>query len=121
MNVLRENKQVGGLQSSSILYMEVYKLPHISKRSWGSVSMIKMKTVLIWKVILRKVISRWAIGHEKFSDFSGAEKLAIVDEEFSDLNGTEKNDQTKAQIETNGSRKHQTSEFYCEKIEAKAK
>ena len=45
----------------------------------------------------------------------------MVDEEFSDLKGTEKKDQTKAQIETNGSRKHQTSELYCEIIEGNAK
>ena len=43
MNVLKEYKQIGDLQSSSTLYMAVENYPTFSKRSGGSMLTIKMK------------------------------------------------------------------------------
>ena len=92
VNVLKEYKQIGDLQSSSTLYMAVDKLPQVLKGKWWFCVDHKDE---YWPdlVVFEKWLSRIAFVHEGFSAFKGERKKKTEE----------------AQRETNGSRKHRTS------------
>ena len=70
VNVLKEYKQIGGLQSSSTLYMAVDNLPQILKEKWWFFVEDKDED---WPdlIMFEKWLSRIAILHEVFSAFKG--------------------------------------------------
>ena len=92
MNVLKEYKQIGDLQSSSTLYMAVDKLPQVLKEKWWFYIDDKDED---WPdlILFEKWLSRIAFVHEGFSFFKESEEKKTEE----------------AQIETNGSRNHRTS------------
>ena len=70
MNVLKEYKQIGDLQSSSTLYMAVDKLPQILKEKWWFYVDDKDEDWLDL-IMFEKWLSRIAFVHEGFSAFKG--------------------------------------------------
>ena len=70
VNVLKEYKQIGDLQSSSILYMAVDKLPQVLKEKWRFYVDDKDED---WPdlIMFEKWLSRIALVHEGFSAFKG--------------------------------------------------
>ena len=88
MNVLKEYRHIGDLQSSSTLYMAVDKLPQALKEKWWFYVDGKDED---WPdlFMFEKWLSRMAFVHEEFSSFIG--------------------EQNATQIEKNDSRRHRTS------------
>ena len=70
VNVLKEYKQIGHLQSSSTLYMAVDKLPQVLKEKWWFYVDDKDED---WPdlILFEKWLSRIAFVHEGFSAFKG--------------------------------------------------
>ena len=70
VNVLKEYKQIGDLQSSSTLYMAVDKLPQVLKEKWWFYVDDKDED---WPdlIMFEKWLSRIAFLHEGFSAFKG--------------------------------------------------
>ena len=70
VNVLKEYKQIGDLQSSSTLYMAVDKLPQVLKEKWWFYVDDKDED---WPdlIMFEKWLSRIAFVHEGFSAFKG--------------------------------------------------
>ena len=70
VNVLKEYKQIGDLQSSSTLYMAVEKLPQVLKEKWLFYVDDKDED---WPdlIMFEKRLSRIAFVHEGFSVFKG--------------------------------------------------
>ena len=70
VNVLKEYKQIGDLQSSSTLYMAVDKLPQVLKEKWRFYVDDKDED---WPdlIMFEKWLSRIALVHEGFSAFKG--------------------------------------------------
>ena len=70
VNVLKEYKQIGDLQSSSTLYMAVDKLPQVLKEKWWFYVDDKDED---WPdlIMFEKWLSRMAFVHEGFSAFKG--------------------------------------------------
>ena len=70
VNVLKEFKQIGDLQSSSTLYMAVDKLPQVLKEKWWSYVDDKDED---WSdlIMFEKWLSRIALVYEGFSAFKG--------------------------------------------------
>ena len=91
VNVLKEYKHIGDLQSSSTLYMAVDKLPQVLKKNGGSTSMTKTRTCLILSC-LKNGYLEWHSCMKDFQRLTGNKK---------------KTDTTK--IEKNDSRRHRTS------------
>ena len=91
VNVLKEYKRIGDLQSSSTLYMAIDKLPQVLKEKWCFYVDDKDDD---WPdlIMFEKWLSRIAFVHEGFSRRESEEKKT-----------------EEAQIETNGSRKRRTS------------
>ena len=73
VNVLKEYKQIGDLQSSSTLYMAVDKLPQVLKEKWWFYVDDKDED---WPdlIMFEKWLSRMACVHEGFSAFKGERK-----------------------------------------------
>ena len=73
MNVLKEYKHIGDLQSTSTLYMAVDKLPQVLKEKWWFYVDDKDED---WPdlIMLEKWLSRMAFVHEGFSAFKGERK-----------------------------------------------
>ena len=73
MNVLKEYKHIGDLQSSSTLYMAVDKLPQVLKEKWWFYVDDKDED---WPDLIKfeKWLSRMAFVHEGFSAFKGERK-----------------------------------------------
>ena len=92
VNVLKEYKQIGDLQSSSTLYMAVKNLPQVLKEKWWFCVDDKDED---WPdlILFKKWLSRVAFVHEGFQPLRESEEKKAEE----------------AQIETNGSRKHRTS------------
>ena len=69
VNVLKEYKQIGNLQSSSTLYKAVDKLPQVLKEKWFYVDQKDED----WPdlIMFEKWLSRIAFVHEGFSAFKG--------------------------------------------------
>ena len=70
VNLLREYKQIGDLQSSSTLYMAVDKLSQVLKEKWWFYVDDKSKD---WShlIMFEKRLSRIAFVHDGFSAFNG--------------------------------------------------
>ena len=70
VNVLKEYKPIGDLQSSSTLYMAVYKLPHIIKEKWWFYVDDKDED---WPnlIMFEQWLSGLAFAHKVFSAFKG--------------------------------------------------
>ena len=70
VNVLKEQKRIGDLQSSSTLYIAVDKLPQILKEEWWFYVDDKDKD---WpdQIIFEKWLSKRAFVHEGLSAFKG--------------------------------------------------
>ena len=70
VNVLKEYKQIGDLQSSSTLYMAVDKLPQVLKEKWWFYVDDKDED---WPdlIMFEKRLSRIAFVHKGFSAFKG--------------------------------------------------
>ena len=73
VNVLKEYKQIGDLQSSSTLYMAVDKLPQVLKEKWWFYVDDKDED---WTdlIMFEKWLSRIAFVHEGFSAFKGVRR-----------------------------------------------
>ena len=73
VNVLKEYKHIGDLQSSSTLYMAVDKLPQILKEKWWFYVDDKDED---WPdlIMIENWLSRMAFVHEGFSSFKGEQK-----------------------------------------------
>ena len=73
VNVLKEYKHIGDLQSSSTLYMAVDKLPQVLKEKWWFYVDDKDED---WPdlIMFEKWLSRMAFVHEGFSAFKGERK-----------------------------------------------
>ena len=73
VNVLKEYKHIGDLQSSSTLYMAVDKLPQVLKEKWWFYVDDKDED---WPdlIMFEKWLSRLAFVHEGFSAFKGERK-----------------------------------------------
>ena len=72
VNVLKEYKHIGDLQSSSTLYMAVDKLPQVLKEKWRFYVDDKDED---WSdLMFEKWLSRMAFVHEGFSAFKGERK-----------------------------------------------
>ena len=73
VNVLKEYKHIGDLQSSSTLYMAVDKLPQVLKEKWWFYVDDKDDD---WPdlIMFEKWLSRMAFVHEGFSSFKGEQK-----------------------------------------------
>ena len=73
MNVLKEYKQIGDLQSSSTLYMAVDKLPQVLKEKWWFYVDDKDED---WPdlIMFENWLSRMEFVHEGFSAFKGERK-----------------------------------------------
>ena len=73
VNVLKEYKHIGDLQSSSKLYMAVDKLPQVLKAKWWFYVDDKDED---WPDLIKfgKWLSRMAFVHEGFSAFKGERK-----------------------------------------------
>ena len=92
VNVLKEYKQIGDLQSSSTLYVAVDKLPQVLKEKW-------------WFYVDDK--------DEDWPDLIMFEKwlsvIAFVHEGFSAFKGERREEDRRSTNRDNGSRKHRTS------------
>ena len=73
VNVLKEYKHIGDLQSSSTLYMAVDKLPQVLKAKWWFYVDDKDED---WPdlIMFEKWLSRMTFVHEGFSSFKGEQK-----------------------------------------------
>ena len=73
VNVLKEYKQIGDLQSSLTLYMAVDKLPQVLKEKWWFYVDDKDED---WpdQIMFEKWLSRIAFVHEGFSAFKGEQR-----------------------------------------------
>ena len=73
MNVLKEYKHIGDLQSSSTLYMAVDKLPQVLKEKWWFYVDDKDED---WPdlIMFEKWLSRIAFVHKGFLAFKGERK-----------------------------------------------
>ena len=73
VNVLKEYKQIGDLQSSSTLYMAVDKLPQVLKEKWWLYVDERDED---WPdlIMFEKWLSRLAFVHEGFSAFKGVRR-----------------------------------------------
>ena len=91
VNVLKEYKHIGDLQSSSTLYMAVDKLPQVLKKNDGSTSMTRTRTGLILSCLKNG-------HHEWHSCMKGFQRLKGNTKKKTDATQIEKNDPRRHRI-----------------------
>ena len=97
VNVLKEYKHIGDLQSSSTLYMAVDKLPQVLKKNGGSTSMTRARNGLILSCLKNGY-------HEWRSCMKVSQRLKGNTKKKTDATQIEKNDsrrrRTSVQVQT---------------------